>query len=107
MTRAQADCGARTVENLGLLQKPLEPTPVELDILEFLKNTTLVNLGVVSKLCTLYEREYDSVLEAGEDGPNPLEGERVSGECVIRLHGTMLLSSSNLDVSQCGLIYDW
>lgn len=94
------------MENLGLLQEPLEPTPVKLEILEFLENTALVNLGIVSKLCTLYEREYDSVLEAGEDGPNPLEGERVSGEGVIRLHSTMLLSSSNLDVSQCGPIHN-
>jgi len=66
------------MENLGLLQEPLEPTPVELESLEFFENTTLVNLGIVSKLCTLYEREYDGVFEAGEDGPDPLEGERVS-----------------------------
>jgi hypothetical protein len=66
------------MEDLGLLQEPFEPTPVKLELLKFLENTTLVNLGIVSKLCTLYEREYDSVFEAGEDGPDPLEGERVS-----------------------------
>jgi hypothetical protein len=66
------------VEYLGLFQEPLEPTPVKLESLEFLENTTLVNPGIVSKLCTLYEREYDGVFEAGEDGPNPLERERVS-----------------------------
>lgn len=66
------------MENLGLLQEPLEPTPIKLESLKFLENTTLVNVGIVSKLCTLYERKYDGVLEAGEDGPNPLEGERVS-----------------------------
>jgi len=68
----------RTVEDLGLFQEPFEPAPVELEDLEFLENTTLVNLGIMSKLCTLYEREYDGVFEAVEDGPNPLEGERVS-----------------------------
>ena len=92
------------MEYLGLLQEPLEPTPVKREGLEFLENTTLVNFGIVSKLCALYEREYDSVFETGEDGPNPLEGERVSRECVIRLHGTVSLSSSYLSVSECGLI---
>lgn len=95
------------MENLGLLQEPLEPTAVELEFLEFLENTALVNLGIVSKLCTLYKREYDSVFEAGEDGPNPLEGERISRECVIRLHSTMLLSSLNFGVSGRRLIHDW
>lgn len=72
-------CGTvRTMENLGLLQEPLEPTPVKLEFLEFLENTTLVNFGIVCKLCTLYERKYDGVLEADEDGPDPVEGERVS-----------------------------
>lgn len=66
------------MEYLGLLQEPLEPTPVELESLKFLENTTLVYFGIVSELCALYEREYDSVFETGEDGPNPLEGERVS-----------------------------
>jgi len=66
------------MENLGLFQEPLKPTPVKLESLEFLENTTLVNLGIVSKLSTFYEREYDSVLEADENGPNPLEGEWVS-----------------------------
>jgi hypothetical protein len=66
------------MEDLGLLQEPLEPTPVKLESLEFLENTTFVDLGIVSELCTLYEREYDGVLEAAEDGPNPLERERVS-----------------------------
>ena len=66
------------MEYLGLLQEPLEPTPVKWESFEFLEDTTLINLGIVCKLCTLYEREYDSVFEAGEDGPNPLKGERVS-----------------------------
>jgi hypothetical protein len=66
------------MENLRLLQEPLEPTPVKLESLELLENTTLVDLGIMSKLSTLYEREYNSVFETGEDGPNPLEGERVS-----------------------------
>ena len=71
-------CGARTVEILSLLQEPLEPASVKLESLEFLENTTLVDLGIVSELCALYEREYDCVFEAGENGPDPLEGERVS-----------------------------
>ncbi len=66
------------MENLGLPQEPLEPTPTKLESLEFLENTTLVNIGIVSKLSTFYERKYDGVLEAGKDGPNPLQGERVS-----------------------------
>ena len=66
------------MENFGLFQEPLKPTSVKLESLEFLENTTLVNLGIVSKLSTFYEREYDSVLEADENGPNPLEREWVS-----------------------------
>ncbi len=55
----------RTMEDLSLLQEPFEPTRVKLEFLEFLENTTLVNLGIVSKLCTFYERENDGVFEAG------------------------------------------
>lgn len=79
MTAGRANWGRwRTMEDLGLLQEPLEPAPVKLEFLEFRENTTLVNLGIVSELCSLDEREYDGVFEAGEDGPDPLEGERIS-----------------------------
>lgn len=55
-----------------------EPNPAKLESLEFLENATLVDLGIVNKLSTFYERKYDGVFEAGKDGPNPLRGERVS-----------------------------
>ena len=80
------------MESLGFFQEPLEPAACKLESLELLENATLIDFGVVSKLSTLYERKYDRVLEAVEDGPNPVQGERVSREGVIRLHDPRLLS---------------
>jgi hypothetical protein len=84
----------RTMESLSFFQEPLEPAPVELESLEFVENTSLINFGVVSKLSTLYERKDDRVFEAVEDGPNPVQGERVSREGVVRLHDTRWLLST-------------
>ena len=82
------------MESLSFFQEPLEPTSVKLDVLEFVENTTLIDFGIVSKLSTLYERKNDRVLEAVEDGPDPVQGERVSREGVIRLHDTRCLLST-------------
>jgi hypothetical protein len=60
------------MENLGFFQEPLEPAPVKLKGLELRENPALINLGIVSKLSTLYERKDNRVLKAVEDGPNPV-----------------------------------
>jgi hypothetical protein len=87
------------MESLGFFQEPLDPTPVELESLEFLENTPLINFGVVSELSTLYERKDNRVFEAVEDGPNPVQGERVSREGVVRLHDTRWLPVTVKSVS--------
>jgi hypothetical protein len=76
----------RTVEYLGLFQEPFEPTPLELESLELLEDAALVDIGVVSELRAFYEGKNDRVFEAGEDGPDPVQGERVFCERVVCLH---------------------
>jgi len=76
----------RTMEYLGLFQEPFEPTPLELESLELLEDTALVDIGVVSELRAFYEGKNDRVFEAGEDGPDPVQGERVFCERVVCLH---------------------
>lgn len=71
---------ARTVERLGLLQEPLEPAAIEADVLELLDLAAAVGLGVVRELGALDEREDDGVLEAGEDGADAVERERVAAD---------------------------
>ena len=82
------------MESLGFFQEPFEPTAVKLEILEFLENATFINFGVVSKLSALYERKDDRVLEAVEDRPNPVQGERVSREGVVCLHDARCVSGN-------------
>jgi hypothetical protein len=60
------------MENLSFFQEPLEPAPIKLESPELRENTTLINLGIMSKLSTLYERKNDRVLKAIEDGPDPV-----------------------------------
>lgn len=65
------------MERLRFFQEPLEPAPPKLEKLELLEGTALVDLGVVGKLSTFYERKDDCVFEASEYGPDPVQGERV------------------------------
>ena len=74
------------MESLRLFQEPFEPTPFELERFELLENAPLVDLGVMGELGAFYERKDDRVFEAGEDGPDPVQGERVFCERVIGLH---------------------
>lgn len=74
------------MESLRLFQEPLEPAPFELERLKLLEDATLIDLGVVCELRALYERKDDRVFEAGEDGPDPVQGERVFCERIIGLH---------------------
>jgi hypothetical protein len=75
-----------TVESLSFFQKPLEPTAFEIEGLELLENTALINLGIVSKLSAFYERKDDGVFETSEDGPDPIKRERILGEHIVGLH---------------------
>jgi hypothetical protein len=74
------------MKSLGLFQEPLEPTPFELEREELLEDATSVDPWVVGELRTFYERKDDRVFETGEDGPYPVQGERVFYEHIIGLH---------------------
>ena len=75
------------MEYLSFSQEPLKPTPFKPKAFKFFENATLVYLWVMSELSTLYEREDDRVLEAGKDGSDPVQRERVFREHVVGLHG--------------------
>jgi len=45
----------------------------------------------MSELSTFYERENDCVLEAGKDGSDPVQRERVIREHVVGLHNSASL----------------
>lgn len=74
------------MENLRLFQEPLEPAALELESLELPEDASLVYFGVVCELRAFDERKDDGVLEAVEDGPDPVQGERVFCERVVGLH---------------------
>ena len=59
--------------HLGHLQEPLESNPTKLESPEFLENTTLINLRIVSNLSAFYERTCNGVIEVDKNGPNPLQ----------------------------------
>jgi hypothetical protein len=87
------------MEYLSFFQEPLKPAPFKPEVFKFLENTTVIYPGVMSELSTLYERENDRVLEAGKDGSNPVQRERVFREHVVGLHySTSLLSVVGLIV---------
>ena len=73
------------MEALSLVEEPEEPA-VCAELGDVVKGAGLVYFGVVCELCALDEGEDDGVLEAGEDGADAVEGERVLCEHVVGLH---------------------
>ena len=76
----------RAMERLSFFQEPLKPTPFKSEIFKLLENMTVIYPRVVRELGTFYERENDRVFEAGKDGSDPLQRERVFRESVVGLH---------------------
>ena len=74
------------MESLRLFQEPLEPAARELESLELPEDAPLVYFGVVCELRAFDEGKDDGVFEAVEDGPDPIQGERVFCERVVGLH---------------------
>jgi len=94
------------MESLRLFQEPLEPTALELESLELPEDVSLVDFGVVGELRAFYERKDDGVFEAVEDGPDPLQGERVFCERVISLH-CLSTTASRLILAWRAPIHRW
>lgn len=77
----------RTVESLNLGKEPIKPASLEIQPFELFESPLLVYPRVVSELGALDETEDDCVFEPSQDGANSFEGEGVSGERIIGLHG--------------------
>jgi len=71
------------MERLGLLQEPIQPTPIEFDIFQLDEGSFLVYLWVVGKLGPFYQAEYYRILEPRQHGSNSLERKRISGDRVV------------------------
>ena len=74
------------MESLCRPQEPFEPDAVEGQFEELLELTALVYFGIVCELGALDKGEDNGVLEAGEDGADIVEGERVLVAHVVGLH---------------------
>jgi len=65
------------MENLRLLQKPLQPATLKSQIVQFLETTTLIDTGVMCKLGSFYKIEDNCILEPDQDGSDTFQGKRV------------------------------
>ena len=74
------------MEGLSLGKEPIKPASLEIQGSKLLESPLLVYLWIVSELSTLDETEDNRIFEPSEDGTNPFEGERVSGERIVGLH---------------------
>jgi hypothetical protein len=75
------------VKPFDFREKPIKPASLEIQPSKFFESPLLVYPRVVSELSAFDETEDDRIFEPSQDRTNSIEGEGISGDHIIGLHG--------------------